>query len=86
MLLTGSTGKPRVILGTMTFGPEGSEGARVTSLDEYNKCLDYLQSKGYMEIDTVSFHPDLTWHTLLAPHSITMLNHDANIYTLGARL
>jgi len=54
MLLTGSTGKPRVILGTMTFGPEGTEGARVTSLDEYNKCLDYLQSKGYMEIDTVS--------------------------------
>jgi len=63
----------------MTFGPEGSEGARVTSLDEYNKCLDYLQSKGYMEIDTVSFHRELLWHTLLAPHTITMLNHDAKI-------
>ncbi|KAL1297457.1 hypothetical protein AAFC00_004984 [Neodothiora populina] len=51
MLITG-TGKPRVILGTMTFGPDTNTGARVTSLDEYNKTLDYLQSQGYNEIDT----------------------------------
>ena len=36
----------------MTFGPDDSAGARITSLDEYNKCLDYLQSQGYNEIDT----------------------------------
>lgn len=38
----------------MTFGPPGTEdkGARITSLDDYNSCLDYLQSNGYNEIDT----------------------------------
>ena len=46
------TGKPRVILGLMTFGPDSSAGARITSLDEYNKCLDYFQSQGYTEVDT----------------------------------
>ncbi|KAG9528644.1 Aldo/keto reductase, partial [Aureobasidium melanogenum] len=51
MLLTG-TGKPRVILGTMTFGPDTDSGARQTDLADYNKALDYLQSHGYNEIDT----------------------------------
>ena len=46
------TGKPRAILGLMTFGPDESAGARITSLDDYNKCLDYLQSQGYNEVDT----------------------------------
>ena len=36
----------------MTFGPDPDKGARVTSLDDYNKCLDYFQSQGYNEIDT----------------------------------
>ncbi len=44
--------KPRVILGAMTFGPDESKGARITTLDEYNKCLDYLQKEGYNELDT----------------------------------
>jgi aflatoxin B1 aldehyde reductase len=44
--------KPRVILGLMTFGPDESQGARITSLSEYNKCLDYFLSEGYNEIDT----------------------------------
>ncbi|OAL33597.1 hypothetical protein AYO20_07104 [Fonsecaea nubica] len=46
--------KPRIILGLMTFGPPGTEskGGRVTSLEEYNKNLDYLQSQGYNEVDT----------------------------------
>ncbi|KAJ9605075.1 hypothetical protein H2200_010465 [Cladophialophora chaetospira] len=46
--------KPRVILGLMTFGPPGSEskGGRITSLDDYNKNLDYFQSQGYNEVDT----------------------------------
>lgn len=33
-----------VILGTMTFGPDESTGARVTSLDEYNKVLRLFPS------------------------------------------
>ncbi|WWC71804.1 uncharacterized protein I206_105763 [Kwoniella pini CBS 10737] len=45
-------GKNRIILGTMTFGPDESKGARITSLDEYKKHLDHLISKGYNEIDT----------------------------------
>lgn len=42
----------------MTFGPEGGSGARITSLDEYNKCLDHFQSKGYNEIDTARIYVD----------------------------
>ncbi|OJJ96090.1 hypothetical protein ASPACDRAFT_35318 [Aspergillus aculeatus ATCC 16872] len=50
--MTSRTGKARVILGTMTFGPDPSTGARVTSLDTYNSVLDCFQSQGYSEIDT----------------------------------
>ena len=57
-LLTPTTGKPRVILGLMTFGPDANAGGRITSLDEYNKCLDYLQSQGYNEIDTARVYID----------------------------
>ena len=51
---TANGSKPRVILGLMTFGPPGSEskGGRITSLDEYNKNLDYFQQQGYNEVDT----------------------------------
>ncbi|KAI9041757.1 aldo/keto reductase family protein [Aspergillus affinis] len=46
--------RPRVSLGLLTFGPDGTEsyGSRITSLDEFNECLDYLQSRGYHEVDT----------------------------------
>ncbi|TVY40643.1 Aflatoxin B1 aldehyde reductase member [Lachnellula occidentalis] len=44
--------KPRVILGLMTFGEDEAAGARITSLDEYNKALDHLQGAGYNEVDT----------------------------------
>lgn len=42
----------RIILGLMTFGPDTNAGARVTDPAEYNKVLDYFQSKGYNEVDT----------------------------------
>ncbi|KKZ64418.1 hypothetical protein EMCG_09606 [[Emmonsia] crescens] len=48
--------KPRVILGLMTFGPDSEAGARITSLDEYKKCLDYFQQQGYNEIDTARIY------------------------------
>jgi len=32
--------------------PDESAGARITSLDEYNKILDYFQGQGYNEVDT----------------------------------
>ncbi|KAK5009048.1 hypothetical protein LTR28_002964 [Elasticomyces elasticus] len=44
--------KPRIILGLMTFGPDPSTGARMTSLSDYNSVLDYFQSQGYNEVDT----------------------------------
>ena len=47
-----STGKNRVILGLMTFGPDENLGGRISSLDDFNKCLDYFQSQGYNEVDT----------------------------------
>ncbi|KAE8352717.1 NADP-dependent oxidoreductase domain-containing protein [Aspergillus coremiiformis] len=43
---------PRVILGLMTFGPDESNGARITSIDECNKHLDYFQQQGFNEVDT----------------------------------
>lgn len=52
MPLITTTTKPRIILGLMTFGPDKETGARITSLDDYNKTLDYLQSQGYNEVDT----------------------------------
>ena len=48
----------RIVLGLMTFGPPGSEnhGARITSLDTFNDCLDYFQSQGYNEMDTARIY------------------------------
>ncbi|KAI1976764.1 hypothetical protein LOZ53_003640 [Ophidiomyces ophidiicola] len=43
---------PRVILGLMTFGPDEKAGARITSLDEFQKCLDFLTANNCFEIDT----------------------------------
>lgn len=44
----------RIILGLMTFGPEGTEsaGARITDIGTFNKALDVFQSRGYSEVDT----------------------------------
>ncbi|KAK3058470.1 hypothetical protein LTR09_000034 [Extremus antarcticus] len=53
MPLLTSTGKgPRVILGTMTFGPDTDAGARITSLDTYNSILQKFISAGHTELDT----------------------------------
>lgn len=50
--------KPCVSLGRLTFGPEGTEadGTRITCLDILNEYLDYLQSRGYNEVDTARTH------------------------------
>ncbi|OTB07510.1 hypothetical protein M426DRAFT_71632 [Hypoxylon sp. CI-4A] len=52
--------KPRVVLGLMTFGPPGTEsnGARITSIDEFNASLDYFQKEGYSEVDTARVYVD----------------------------
>lgn len=56
MPLVASTGKPRIILGLMTYGADPSKAARITSLDDFNQHLDYLQSQGYNEIDTARIY------------------------------
>ncbi|KAK4164356.1 putative aflatoxin B1 aldehyde reductase member [Cladorrhinum sp. PSN259] len=45
-------GKPRVILGLMTFGTDESTGARITDTEKASQILDLLQSRGYNEVDT----------------------------------
>lgn len=54
MPLIAQNPKNRIILGLMTFGPEGTEqaGARITDLGTFNKALDVLQERGYNEVDT----------------------------------
>ena len=42
----------------MTSGPDASAGARITSQDEFNKCLDYFQHQGYNEVDTARIYND----------------------------
>jgi aflatoxin B1 aldehyde reductase len=56
MSVVGSKTKPRIILGLATFGPDPSSGARITDLDEFNRILDYFQSRGYNEVDTSRFY------------------------------
>lgn len=48
-------GKPRIILGLMVIGPEGS-GARMTSLDDFKEALDVFQGRGYSELDTARIY------------------------------
>lgn len=48
--------KNRLILGLMTVGPDKDQGARITSLEVYKKCLDYLTAKGYSELDTAAVY------------------------------
>lgn len=49
-------GKPRIILGLMVLGPEGSPGARMTSLDDFKQALDIFQGRGYNELDTARLY------------------------------
>ncbi|TVY83577.1 Aflatoxin B1 aldehyde reductase member [Lachnellula suecica] len=58
MPLLATNPKPRAILGLMTFGEDEKAGARITSLDEYNKALDHLQAAGYNEVDTARAYID----------------------------
>lgn len=52
MPLIASSPKDRIILGLMTFGPEGEEGVRISDLDTFGQALDVLQKRGYNEVDT----------------------------------
>ncbi|KAI9669513.1 MAG: Aflatoxin B1 aldehyde reductase member 2 [Trizodia sp. TS-e1964] len=55
-MLIAQNPKNRIILGLMTYGPDESTGARITSLDDFNEALDYFQSQGYNEVDTARMY------------------------------
>ncbi|KAK1138761.1 hypothetical protein N8T08_002026 [Aspergillus melleus] len=40
----------------MILGPDNTHGARITSLDEFNACLDLFQRKEYHELDTARLY------------------------------
>jgi aflatoxin B1 aldehyde reductase len=50
------TSTNRLILGLMTIGPDDTAGARITDIEVYKKCLDYLASKGYKELDSAAMY------------------------------
>ncbi|PSN73282.1 aflatoxin B1 aldehyde reductase member 2 [Corynespora cassiicola Philippines] len=50
--------KERIILGLMTYGPDEKTGARILEIDEFNRHLDYFQSRGYDEVDTARMYGD----------------------------
>lgn len=54
--ITMAATKNRIILGLMTMGPDPAHGARITSLDEFKKILDYFQQIGYDEVDTARLY------------------------------
>ncbi|KAJ3255553.1 hypothetical protein HK103_006189 [Boothiomyces macroporosus] len=46
----------KIVFGAMTFGAEGQEQARTTSLDDCRAILDCFQAHGHCEIDTARFY------------------------------
>ncbi|KAE8448757.1 hypothetical protein EG329_008973 [Mollisiaceae sp. DMI_Dod_QoI] len=47
-----------VILGAMTFGREGTEQARVVTLEDCAAILDIFQAHGHNEVDTARFYAE----------------------------
>ncbi|KAI0179420.1 aflatoxin B1 aldehyde reductase member 2 [Hypoxylon sp. FL1284] len=58
MPLIASAPQSRIILGLMTFGPDETKGARITDVNEFNRCLDTFQARGYNEVDTARVYID----------------------------
>jgi len=52
-------------MGTMTFGVEGKEGARVHNIDDVRAILDTFQEHGHTEIDTARGYTSGTSEELL---------------------
>jgi aflatoxin B1 aldehyde reductase len=46
----------KIILGLMNFGPDASNGGRVTTLADFNCVLDYFQGQGFNEVDTARLY------------------------------
>ncbi|KAF8318756.1 Aldo/keto reductase [Clavulina sp. PMI_390] len=47
---------PTIVMGTMTFGEPGLEGARVNNLEDAKAILDVFQKHGYTELDTAGVY------------------------------
>lgn len=44
---------PIVVLGAMTFGKEGLEGARIYNTDDVKAVLDVFQKHGHKEVESI---------------------------------
>ncbi|TBU24880.1 Aldo/keto reductase [Dichomitus squalens] len=55
-----STGQQKsalnIVMGAMTFGEEGKDGARVHDLNDVKAILDIFQKHGHYEVDTAFFY------------------------------
>ncbi|PVG04151.1 Aldo/keto reductase [Serendipita vermifera] len=54
-----------IVFGSMTFGKEGAESVRTTSLDEMRDILDIFQKHGHKEVDTARIYTDGTCEEVL---------------------
>jgi aflatoxin B1 aldehyde reductase len=55
----------KVVFGAMTFGREGTEQARVHTLEDCSAILDIFQAHGHNEIDTARFYGEGTSESFL---------------------
>ncbi|KAJ7892468.1 hypothetical protein B0H14DRAFT_3427876 [Mycena olivaceomarginata] len=55
----------KVVLGTMSFGDPGSEGARVDSVKDVETALDSLLKHGHCEVDAARIYSRGTSETIL---------------------
>ncbi|EPS39473.1 hypothetical protein H072_6653 [Dactylellina haptotyla CBS 200.50] len=55
-----------IVLGAMGFGQEGTETARVFSIDDVGKIIDRFTARGYKEIDTARIYGNGTSEEYLA--------------------
>lgn len=55
-MTTNQKSNVNVVLGAMTFGREGTEEARVFSVDDCGAILDVFQKHGHNEVDTARFY------------------------------
>jgi aflatoxin B1 aldehyde reductase len=59
----------KVVLGAMTFGPEGTRSGQVTNLTDQATMLDAFQSQGHSEIDTARLYSNGHSELMLAQNN-----------------
>ncbi|KAB5596456.1 hypothetical protein CTheo_93 [Ceratobasidium theobromae] len=60
-----SKSRLNVVMGAMTFGKPGTEGARIESVESVGEILDIFMSYGHLEVDTARVYTNGTSEELL---------------------